>query len=91
MIFVLVTTRPAVQGNFAINVTVCKRDPVCFWDERGFVVLPVAYSYLKAAAALEHGTLLFKAVSCDVGVREQCLFPGMVQAEKHRSYDEGKS
>lgn len=52
MIFVLVTTRPAVQGNFAINVTVCKRDPVCFWDERGFVVLPVAYSYLKAAAAL---------------------------------------
>lgn len=24
MIFILVTTRPAVQGNFAINVTVCR-------------------------------------------------------------------
>lgn len=73
MIFLLVATRPAVRGNFAINVTVCKRDPVCFRDDCGFLLLPITYSYLKTAAALGHGSLLFKAVSFVVGVREQCL------------------
>lgn len=50
MIFIFVTTRPAVQGNFAINVTVCReRSCVLESDALGVNVtlLSIVYSYLK--------------------------------------------
>lgn len=58
MIFVFVTTRPAVQGNFAINVSVC-RERSCMLESDAFgvnmtvhhLLLPEKYCSIAEPAA----------------------------------------
>lgn len=45
MIFLFVTTRPAVQGNFAINVIVC-RERSCLLESDAFGVNVTAVYHL---------------------------------------------
>lgn len=62
MIFIFVTTRPAVEGNLAINVTICReRSYVLESDALGVNVtlLSIIYSCLKNSCSIAEPAAFF--------------------------------
>lgn len=84
MIFVLVTTRLAVQGDFTINITlqgeILCNEKCCRWG-----VTPLSFSSLTPTCIIIscHSHLLqwrlsqlfLEKVDFDVGMKEKCFFP----------------
>lgn len=60
MIFILVNTRPAVQGNFAINVTVC-RERFCVMKSDAVGVNVTSLSFLSFTLTWKTVAALYRA------------------------------
>lgn len=66
MIFVFVTTWPAVQGNFAINVTVCReRSCTLESDAFGVNVTLLSIIYLKNCCSIAELAAPFSSIKWD--------------------------